>query len=33
MNKFCDNLQQKKNSGKFGGIRSVNHLRYKYGED
>ena len=28
--KFCNNLQHKKISSKFGGIRGINHLCYKY---
>ena len=26
---FCNNLQDKRISSKFGGIRGINHLRYK----
>ena len=26
---FCNNLQHKKILSKFGGIRGINHLRYK----
>ena len=26
---FCNSLQHKKISSKFGGIRDINHLRYK----
>ena len=26
---FCNNLQHKKMSNKFGGIRGINHLPYK----
>ena len=26
---FCNNLQHKKISNKFGGIRGINHLCYK----
>ena len=26
---FCNNLQHKKTSSKFGGIRGINYLRYK----
>ena len=29
---FCYNLQHKKVSSKFEGIRGINHLRYKYEE-
>ena len=29
---FCKNLQHKKISSKFGGIRDINHLRYEQGE-
>ena len=29
---FCNNLQDKKISNKFGGIRGVNHFHYKWGE-
>ena len=27
--KLCNILQHKENSSKFGGIRGINHLRYK----
>ena len=28
---FCNNLQHKKIKTKLGGIRSINHLHYKWG--
>ena len=27
---FCNNLQCKKILNEFGGVRGINHLRYKY---
>ena len=27
---FCNNLQCKKILSEFGGVRGINHLRYKY---
>ena len=29
---FCYNLQHKKISSKYGGIRGINHLHYKLGD-